>query len=130
MPRPRLQEDIHRLMQSGIVYIHGRTKDHSPILVLDFIKLSELLKKKQITNQSFCALHNHYGQYIDRNMLIPGQAERWVTITNINQFAIKDLPLSMFKLCARELSVNFIDRASRANIVNLTWMQTTLAKFL
>jgi hypothetical protein len=59
-------------MQSGVLYLHGVTKEYSPIVVLDLIKLGELLKKKLIDDRIFCNLHNLIAQYIRYNMLIPG----------------------------------------------------------
>ena len=87
--------------------------DLQPILVLDFGKLKYLLDRKEIDAQLFCSLHNFYARYIINNMLIPGQVEKWITIANINQFPIKDLPIKLFKESARELSCNYIDMASR-----------------
>ena len=112
-PQPLLTDDTLRLLNSGILYLHGRTIDMSPILVLDFIKLADLLNKKLINDGNFCSLHNFFGNYIVNNMMVPGQAEKWVVITNINQFSLKDMPIGMFKACAKELGTNYIDYASR-----------------
>lgn len=121
-PQPMLTDDTLRLLNSGLLYMHGRTMDMCPILVLDFIKLAELLRKKIINHGNFCSLHNFYGNYIVNNMMVPGQAEKWVVITNINQFSLKDMPLGMFKACARELGTNYMDSASRQVVVNMTWI--------
>lgn len=40
------------------------------------------------------------------------------------------MPATMFKMCARELGTNFIDRSSKQIVVNMTWIQTIAAKFL
>jgi hypothetical protein len=79
-----LTDETLKLLNSGILYLHGRTMDMSPILVLDFIKLAELLNKKLINDGNFCALHNFFASYIINNMTLPGQVEKWVIITNIN----------------------------------------------
>ena len=42
-------------------------------------------------------------------MLVPGQAEKWVTIIDLAKFSLKDLPMYMFKGVANELSNNFIE---------------------
>lgn len=47
-PLPRLTDASIKLLNSGILYVHGVTKEYSPIVVLDFVKLGELLKKKLI----------------------------------------------------------------------------------
>lgn len=40
------------------------------------------------------------------------------------------MPVALFKLVASELGLNYIDRSSKAVIVNLTWVQNMLAKVL
>ncbi len=64
------------------------------------------------------------------NMLVPGQVEKWVNLTNINQFPIKNIPITIFKQCARELTCNYIDQSKKNVIVNLTWFQEAVARFL
>lgn len=44
-PLPPLQDASIKLLNTGVLYVHGLSKDHCPIVVLDFIKLGELLKK-------------------------------------------------------------------------------------
>lgn len=63
-----------------------------------------------------------------KNMLVPGQVEKWVALANINQFPLKDLPVTLFRECAFELGLNYIDRSGKSLIVNMTWMQTLLVK--
>ena len=55
--------------------------------------------------------------------------EKWLIILNINHFSIKKLPVKMFKATARELSSNWMQNTKRTVVVNLTSMQSTLAKF-
>ena len=64
------------------------------------------------------------------NMMIPGQVEKWVVLVNINQFSLKNLPITLFKECARELGTNYIDFGARTMVVNLTWFQNLAAKML
>lgn len=87
-----------------------------------------MLKDKTICPGSFCSLHNFYAGYINRNMLIPGQVEKWIVIFNINQFPVNKLPLQMFKDAARELSTNYVEQTRKQVVVNLTYMQNAAAK--
>ena len=104
------------------MYIHGRTKDLSPILVLDWKKLAELLKNKEIDNFVFNNLHNFISHYVMNNMMVPGQVERWTTYLNLGKFPLKSMPINMFKQCATELGSNFIDYSQKTYVVNLTVM--------
>ena len=64
VPVPLLQDSTLRLLKSGIMYIHGRCKDQSPILVVNFGVLQDLLTRGIIDSGNFCSLHNFYGLYI------------------------------------------------------------------
>lgn len=46
VPMPLLNDTTLYLLNTGLFYIHGRTMDFSPILVLDFEKLTILMKNK------------------------------------------------------------------------------------
>lgn len=43
IPLPILTDKTLNLLNKGMLYIHGRTKDLSPILVLDLCLLTELI---------------------------------------------------------------------------------------
>ena len=75
-------------------------------------------------------MHNFMSLYAMNNMMLPGQVERWVTICNINQFSLKEMPVAMFKGAAQELGCNYIDRSSKQFVVNLTWVQSMVARML
>lgn len=42
-------------------------------------------------------------------MLVPGNIEKWVSLTNVNQFSLKKLPIPFFKYIAQEMGANYID---------------------
>jgi hypothetical protein len=46
--------------------------DYSPIMLLDFYRLSEMLNNNEIDENVFCNLHNFLAEYIQHNMLVPG----------------------------------------------------------
>ena len=50
VPLPRLTDASVKLLNTGVLYVHGVTKEHSPIVILDFIKLGELLRKQLIND--------------------------------------------------------------------------------
>ena len=104
--------------------------DGSPLIFLDLIKLKYMLDEKIIDPDSFASLHNFIAGYISRNMLVPGQVEKWIVIMNINHFGITRLPIKMFKAASKELTANWMENTRRTVIVNLTSAQNTIAKFL
>lgn len=43
IPLPRLTDATLNLLNKGILYIHGRCKDFTPIIVIDMIRLLEMI---------------------------------------------------------------------------------------
>ena len=121
IPVPILNKKALACMNKGVLYIHGRTKDFSPILVLDITNLAGLLKSGEMDPESFCVMHNFIAGYVQANMLTPGQVEKQICLVNLNQYPCSELPLSMFKAAANELNGNFSDTVRKVFIVNATW---------
>jgi hypothetical protein len=84
VPMPYLCDATLKILKTGMFYIHGRTMELQPILVLDFGPLRALLDKNEIDAHLFCSLHNFMSRYMIANMMVPGQVEKWITIANIN----------------------------------------------
>ena len=84
MPLPLINDKVINLLKHGVLYIHGRTKDLSPIIVLDIKELSGLIARNEIDAAGFCCLHNFLAHYVMHNMLVPGQQEKWIVICNLN----------------------------------------------
>lgn len=122
VPIPLLTDRTLKLLSMGLIYLHGRCMDGTPIMYMDGIKLQNMLQNKLICENSFCSLHNFFSGYINRNMLVPGQVEKWIIIMNINQFSAKKLPVKMFKAAAKELTSNWMQNTKKTVVVNLTMM--------
>lgn len=108
------------------MYIHGRCKDLTPLLVCNMAAVGELMDADDICAESFCNMHNFLAGYMEKNMLVPGQVDRWVFVVDASQFSLLRLPVSIFRQAARELSNNFLEFGQKFFIVNLTWFQSTL----
>ena len=48
IPIPYLTDRTLTVLNKGILYIHGRCMDYSPIILLDFYRLSEMLRNNEI----------------------------------------------------------------------------------
>lgn len=97
IPVPILNCRALATLNKGVLFLHGRTKDLSPILVIDIKCLATLLERKEIDAESFCMLHNFLSNYMINNMLTPGQVEKWIVIVNLNQYPVSQLPIRMFQ---------------------------------
>jgi len=80
------------------------------------------MDNNEINAWLFCSLHNFFARYLMMNCFVPGQVEKYITLCNINHYPLKELPISMFKQCARELGGNYVDYNARQVVVNLTWV--------
>jgi hypothetical protein len=78
-----MSDPLLNLLAKGLFYFHGRTKNYSPVIVIDFSKILILLKSKEMDNFSYCALHNFMVMYMEKNMLVPGLIEKWTVISNL-----------------------------------------------
>jgi hypothetical protein len=65
-----------------------------------------------------------------QNMLVKGHVERWVSITDIGNMSIKDVPVTSFKYVLEEMGTNYIDRSSMSIVVGLSWVQNFFARIL
>ena len=58
VPLPRLNDATLNLLNKGILYLHGRCKDFTPIIIIDMIKLREMLLNNELDAAKFCSLNN------------------------------------------------------------------------
>lgn len=109
-------------MNKGLLYIHGRCMDMTPIIILDFIKLEEMIDNNEIDPPTYCNLFAFTATYLQGNMQVPGCVEKWLAITNVRNFPLKKLTVAFFKYCANELGSNYVESATKQVICNLTWV--------
>jgi len=108
-PVPLLTDKTLKLLQMGLLFLHGRCKDGAPCLYLDFGKLEQMLDENLIDAASFASLHAFVAGYLAHNMLLPGQVEKWIAVVNINQFPLTKLPVRTFRVVAQDLGQHWID---------------------
>ena len=118
---PVLTDVSLALLKEGILYIHGRCIDQCPIIIMDFGNLSRLLRNG-LQPETLSHLSNFLASYILNNMLVPGQVEKWIFITNLNGFSLKELPVPFFLQITQEFTKNYIDRMAKSAVVNLSWV--------
>lgn len=121
IPLPILNEKALNTLKTGVIYIHGRTKDLHPICILDIKNLAGLIERKEIDPESFGMLHNFMQNYMAHNMFVPGQVEKCLILVNLNQYPLSSLPIYMFKAVQKEISGNFMDVQTKSIVVNATW---------
>ena len=121
-PMAILNDKSLRILNLGLLYIHGRCKDGSPIVIFDMGRLVGVLKDKtnKLEEGVLGQVYNFMCGYIQRNMLVKGQVEKWMVVININKFSLSDLPMGQFKALNEEFRNNYIDSVNKNVIVNMT----------
>ena len=128
IPLPILNPQTLNCLKAGALYIHGRCKDLTPILVANMGVVGRLFEKDQICAESFVQLHNLLANYITANMLVPGQVDRWIVLGDASQFSLLKLPIGIFKQANREMTNNYLENSHKFLVVNMTWFQSSLLK--
>ena len=110
------------VLNSGAIYIHGRDYRYRPLLVLNIARL-DLVGH---TVAEYRALICFLLEFMTKKMMLPGQVENWVVITDLAKRSLLDLPVTELKQLVKLLQDNFRCRMTVNYIVNapsaLTWL--------
>lgn len=71
-PIPILRKNSLEMMKRGVVYMHGRTKDLAPLIIVNMARLGEAMDDGIVTPADFVNLHHFYAGYCETNMNLPG----------------------------------------------------------
>lgn len=102
------------MQESGAVYVHGRDHRFRPLLIFNMSRLNV----NQHSIDEYCWLLCFTLQFIIDNMLIPGQVESWVVITDLCNIGMRNLPLKDLKKLIGCLQDNFRNRMHINYVVN------------
>ena len=108
---------IKYILNSGLIYMHGRDCHFRPIIVVEAEKANELMDKMGYTFEELSQALLFFMNYIVNYMLIPGQIENWFLICDLNNIGISQIPL--FKKILSALS-KFRCRVIKNYILNLS----------
>ena len=108
---------IKYILNSGLIYMHGRDCHFRPIIVVEAEKANELMDKMGYTFEELSQALQFFMNYIVNYMLIPGQIENWFLICDLNNIGVTKIPL--FKKILSALS-KFRCRVIKNYILNLS----------
>jgi hypothetical protein len=109
-----LFESVHRVLNIGIIYLHGRDSYFRPMLVLNVTRFDlNLFSVEDLVNSTVFLL-----EYVKANMLQPGVIENWVTIADLGNLGLTSLPISSFKSVSHVLQENYRCRLALSYVVN------------
>ena len=102
------------LLNSGCMYFHGRDHRYRPLLVINVERLD--LKSHSVA--SYCHLLCFLLEYAIQKLMIPGQIENWIVITDLGSKGLTQLPISEVKSIVKTLQDNFRCRMIVNYVVN------------
>lgn len=107
------------------MYIHGRDKIFRPCLVIDASVLQSFKDKYpgEYNLEVVLIVNIFLMEYCLNNMMLPGQVEHWITITNLSKLSISSLPKKEMQGIISVLSSNYLFTLGKSVHVNCTSMQ-------
>lgn len=118
------------ILNSGVMYLHGRDHRFRPLLVLNVAKLD--LVKNNVYD--YCNLLCFLLEFAIQKLMLPGQVENWVVITDLNNQGLSDLPIRSLGSIIKILQDNFRCRMIVNYVVNapssIYFMWSIIKKFV
>ena len=108
---------IRYILNSGLVYMHGRDCHFRPIIVVEAERAIELMDKMGYTFEELSQALLFFMNYIVNYMLIPGQIENWFLICDLKNK--EKTKMSLFSKILSALS-KFRCRVIKNYILNLS----------
>jgi hypothetical protein len=105
---------LRGLLSEGVFYIHGRDSRYRPLIVLNIAKVN----LKQHSVDDYINLLCFILTYIMDVMLVPGQVENWVVISDLAHKGVFGLPTGAIKRILTVLLENFRCRLALNYILN------------
>lgn len=109
------------LLQNGCIYIHGRDKFMRPAVIINIDRTIKQIAIKPELNEgeNFTAAFLFLYNYMQKVMLLPGHIEQFVTIFDMGQRGITELPRDSIVKFVRLATDNMIYVTARNHYINM-----------
>lgn len=104
-----------KLIQSGFMYLLKRDKDFRPVLVVNVSILKNFTPEDFENTQ---AVANFMCTYAINHIMLPGQAEAFTTIIDLQHVSFYQIPVKGLKTIVGAMQTNFRGRAFRTYILH------------
>lgn len=91
----RFDKHLSEILNSGFIYCFGRDKRFRPILVLS--PKVYIANEKKYSFEQWLESIIYFMEYLIQNLLIPGQLENWIIITDLKDVSLLGMPSDMSK---------------------------------
>lgn len=91
-----ISDHVVEILNTGFMYIHGRDIRYRPIFIIQAIKYSEI--SKSYTYDELFLTIIYFLEYIIHNLLIIGQVENWIMISDLTDVSVLFMPRDLKRL--------------------------------
>jgi hypothetical protein len=126
-----LNKNVNEILDSGLIYIHGRDNHFRPVIIINAILYLTL--SKLYPYEDFLLSIIYFIEYIIKTMLIPGQVESWIIIADVSGISMFKPPTDLMSIL-KILQSNYRCRLAiiyilgMNSVLNLLW--TVVKQFL
>jgi len=121
-----VNDEIKQLVDSGMMYIHGRDKCFRPIFIVQSAKITE--STAQLDNILKAAYFvTFYGM---ENMCLPGKIENWISINDMGGLSIRKLPTKFIGKLLKSFQTHLKCRGRKFIMLNVTFGIRAIWKIL
>jgi len=113
LPVP-MTDDIRQFLEKGYLYIHGRDHKYRPIIVFN----ASLIDVKTFDVDLMIDALTYFFEFLIANLLLPGQVENWVFITDLKGLGLASIPFKPIKKLLGYLQHNYRGRLTVMYIIN------------
>ena len=110
-----IDDEILSFLRSGQLYIYGRDKNFRPIVVFSAKKFKI---EDGINEEKLIKCFTYFFEYLMNNLLIPGQVENWVQITDLKDTSLWSIPYKKLGELIKFAQSSYRSRLFRAYVVN------------
>ena len=104
------QEELNK----GYSYVYKRDNSFRPIFIINVAKL----KKLKVSTDLVVHMSTFMIQFLSTRALIPGKVENWITIMDMKNVGLTEVPKKLLKALSKPLQTYFKGRLYRLHIIN------------
>ena len=121
----KMTTDAIKLLNTGCMYIHGRDRKFRPCFVVDAVvfQTQKLISPELFTLEVLTTAVVFLMEFVQKNMLLPGQVDYWVDIFELSKLSIKDLPTKEIGSLIHVLQTTYMYVLARVWMLNATAFQ-------
>lgn len=105
---------VETLLDSGVIYIHGRDNRFRPLIIVD----CEKLRHKYLIIDSICYMMSFLIEFAKQKLMLSGKIENFIMITDANNMGLRQFPSHELKILYEVFQQHFRFMLAANYIVN------------